>query len=289
MFKSISSLDRTVESAAIEVDPSRDQVLFRLRCKFGVTKTFKLHVLESESLAVNVDPSRSGRHRFSCSARTLGEAANNFLTSQEEVTMSARARVFRLRNYVDQLEEEQRAAVHTVLSMQPGEFETYSIEAEEEEEAEAGSDLTYCLKELRAMISFADAFNLSLTASFDEGGRFGCSGTEKTPPTIISHSSFPSSPIVFSLKWPHTCEAALVMATMAEESPAPSSSQQRRGENSKRIDRPRRQSQDRSSARLVAEEDSEEMQPPPPQHSLPLTGNPRVSTQVAEMNVASCA
>ncbi len=179
VFKSISSLDRTVESAAIEVDPSRDQVLFRLRCKFGVTKTFKLHVLESESLAVNVDPSRSGRHRFSCSARTLGEAANNFLTSQEEVTMSARARVFRLRNYVDQLEEEQRAAVHTVLSMQPGGFETYSIEAEEEEEAEAGSDLTYCLKELRAMISFADAFNLSLTASFDEGGRFGYSSTEK--------------------------------------------------------------------------------------------------------------
>ncbi len=106
---------------------------------------------------------------------------------------------------------------------------------------------------------------------------------KKTPPT---HSFFPSSPIVFSLKWPHTCEAALVMATMAEEAPAPSSSQQRRGEKSKKSDRPRRQSQDRSSARLVAEEDSEEMQPPPPQHSLPLAGNPRVSTQVAEMCLA---
>ena len=110
---------------------------------------------------------------------------------------------------------------------------------------------------------------------------------KKTPPTT-SHSSFPSSPIVFSLKWPHTCEAALVMATMAEESPAPSSSQQRRGEKSKKSDRPRRQSQDRSSARLVAEEDSEEMQPQPPQHSLPLTGNPRISTQVAEIKVPGC-
>ena len=78
------------------------------------------------------------------------------------------------------------------------------------------------------------------------------------------------------------------MATMAEEAPAASASQQRRGEKSKKIDRPRRQSQDRSSARLVAEEDSEEMQPAPPQHSLPLAGNPRVSTQVEEMEVPGC-
>jgi hypothetical protein len=76
--------------------------------------------------------------------------------------MKASKTVFVMKNYVNN--EDDKKAVHTVLSMQPEEFDRYTISKEIE------SGITYCLKELRSIISFADAFSLPLSASFDQGG-----------------------------------------------------------------------------------------------------------------------
>ena len=55
-------------------------------------------------------------------------------------------------------------AVHTVLTMQNSEFDRFSVGLE-------SSPVTYCLKELRAIIGFADSFRLSLSIDFDSGGK----------------------------------------------------------------------------------------------------------------------
>ena len=85
--------------------------------------------------------------------------------------MSAMADKFQMRNYLDPAltegtkDKHKLGAVRTVLSMQPAEFDEYRID-----ESAAGP-VTYCLKELRAIVAFAEAFALPLTATFDGGGK----------------------------------------------------------------------------------------------------------------------
>ena len=62
------------------------------------------------------------------------------------------------------------APVHTVLRMNPKtDFSRYEID-DDEEPSQAG--LTFCLKEFRSLLAFADAFNLPISASFDSGGLY---------------------------------------------------------------------------------------------------------------------
>ena len=61
-------------------------------------------------------------------AGLMQEANGNFLPNQEEVTMTVRDDSFKLKNYIDVVDEKrQKHEVQTELSMQPGEFEMYDI------------------------------------------------------------------------------------------------------------------------------------------------------------------
>ena len=68
---------------------------------------------------------------------------------------------FSMKNFIEDVNGRTKI-VHTQLTMQPTEFEDFSISQE--------CNVTYCLKELRAIISFADSMSLPLKASFNDGG-----------------------------------------------------------------------------------------------------------------------
>ena len=71
--------------------------------------------------------------------------------------------LFSMKNVVDDNNSNApNKMVHTQLTMQPTEFEDFKIVKE--------CNVTYCLKELRSLISFADALNLPMKGSFKEGG-----------------------------------------------------------------------------------------------------------------------
>ena len=77
--------------------------------------------------------------------------------------MIVTANQFSMKNFVeDDNSNGSKKMVHTQLTMQPTEFEDFKIAKE--------CNVTYCLKELRSLISFADALNLPMKASFSEGG-----------------------------------------------------------------------------------------------------------------------
>merc|ERR1719320_2045293 len=73
------------------------------------------------------------------------------------------------------------------MTMTAGQFEDYTMPAD--------TTVTYCLKELRAIINFADTVAEPISACFSTAGQ----------------------PIVFSLRSSGCFEGALVMATMAHE------------------------------------------------------------------------
>merc|ERR1719414_2595029 len=93
---------------------------------------------------------------------------------------------FSMKNFVEDNSCGPKKMVHTQLTMQPGEFEDFNISID--------CNLTYCLKELRSLISFADALNLPVKATFNEGGE----------------------PIVFTVDSASLFEGTLVMATLAD-------------------------------------------------------------------------
>ena len=88
----------------------------------------------------------------------LNEAVVNFLKNQEEVTMIASPNKFVMKNYISSNPKENQTAVHTELTMHPNEFQSFEVSSD--------CSITYCLKELRAMIALADAFDLPLNASY---------------------------------------------------------------------------------------------------------------------------
>ena len=93
----------------------------------------------------------------------MTEAVLNFLSNQEEVTMIVNQNQFSMKNFVENEDSVgPKKIVHTHLTMQPAEFEDFKISQE--------CNVTYCLKKLRSIISFADALNLPLQASFNNGG-----------------------------------------------------------------------------------------------------------------------
>ena len=53
-FKSISALEKSVESACIEILPDIAKVRIELSCRFAVVKTYTLPFLESESVKVRI-------------------------------------------------------------------------------------------------------------------------------------------------------------------------------------------------------------------------------------------
>lgn len=186
VFKNISVLEKTVESCSLQVLPFDTKVRVTLHSKCSITRVYTFPFLESERLHTEYAAADEA-DSFTCQAQVLNDAALNFLKNQEEVTMKAMPDKFVMKNFVSSDPRENRSAVHTELTMYPNEFEAFEVQNE--------TSLTYCLKELRSMIAFADAFGLPLT------GKFGTS----------------RNPIFFHVNHADVFEGSLVMATMSND------------------------------------------------------------------------
>uniref|UniRef100_A0A8D0VGN7 Cell cycle checkpoint control protein RAD9A n=1 Tax=Sus scrofa TaxID=9823 RepID=A0A8D0VGN7_PIG len=97
-------------------------------------------------------------------SRVLGEAVLPFPPALAEVTLGiGRGRRVILRSY--QEEEADSTAKAMVTEMSIGEEDFQQLQAQE------GVAITFCLKEFRGLLSFAESANLSLSVYFDAPGR----------------------------------------------------------------------------------------------------------------------
>ena len=184
-FRSINVLDKTVEACSIRCLPHQEKVQVEFECKYGIRKRYTIPFIESEALTSDVDMAQS-KNNFTCHAKVLNDAALNFLKAQEEITMMSSPDCFHIKTFLE-TDDQDVKDVRTEYMVPPGEFEAFAVET--------STAVTYCLKELRALISFADAFTLPLSSSYGNGGE----------------------PIVFSVESPEIVKAGLVMATLEAE------------------------------------------------------------------------
>ncbi|XP_064093108.1 cell cycle checkpoint control protein RAD9A-like isoform X3 [Macrobrachium nipponense] len=184
-FKSLATLERNVERCKLIIDGEEARLGVQLTCRYGIVKTYNLSFIECETLQAVYNKSGCTNY-IQSQSKVWSDVVVNFQPNQEEVTLCVAEEKTIIRNYVDD-EPDPLKAIHTVLTMEAGEFDGYDISAE--------CEVTFCLKELRAVLTFAEPVNLP----------------------VSSHFSAPGSPIIFVCDNSPVFEATFVLATLSKK------------------------------------------------------------------------
>ncbi|KAL3857167.1 hypothetical protein ACJMK2_011862 [Sinanodonta woodiana] len=184
VFKSVYTLEKTVERCKIKLDMTESRLVFQLHCRHGIVKTHNLAFIECETLQA-VFSKDMCPNSLTASARLLCDAVQNFQNNQEEVTLIVKPDKILLKNYVED-EPDPTKVMHTELRLEPEEFDNIQVGVD--------SEITFCLKEMRAILAFSEATNLPVSLKFETAGR----------------------PIVFSIDSDSAFEANFVLATLAD-------------------------------------------------------------------------
>ncbi|PWA22286.1 hypothetical protein CCH79_00012615, partial [Gambusia affinis] len=160
VFKSLATLEKTVEKCHIGLDEQKDRLTFTLHCKHGLLKTHNLSYQDSESLEAVFDKN-SCANVFRAQPRVLVDTVVHFPTSLEEVTVTVSDERMWVRNHVED-EAERSKAMLTELCLAADEFDHFAVKAH--------YSITFCLKEFRGLLLFAESTGLPVSMYFDEPG-----------------------------------------------------------------------------------------------------------------------
>lgn len=192
-FKSMNTIEKTVDQCKIDLNVREARLVFLLYCRHGITKTYNLTFQECETLQAVFSKDLSPNF-MTAQAKILNDAVYNFPNNQEEITLCVCPETFKVKNYVDD-EPDPNKVIHTEMMLVPEEFDNYQIGVD--------TDVTFCLKELRAILIFAEFSSQPINVHFETSGK----------------------PIVFSMDGDPTYEADFVLATLVDHDSSIQSSQ----------------------------------------------------------------
>ncbi|KAL0267229.1 UNVERIFIED_CONTAM: hypothetical protein PYX00_009564 [Menopon gallinae] len=180
VFRSPNTLERTVDSLQILLNPNSDKLVFLMKYKKGFIKTYHVPVIECETLQAFYHKEKSP-NRLVVQPKIVCDILSNFPNNQHEITWKVTKENLLVRNYSES--ETANTGIRTEIKVEKFEFDEYKIETE--------TEITFCMKELRAVLLFSDNVILPLTVYF-----------------VTS-----SKPIVFSVKG-DVFEADIVVSTL---------------------------------------------------------------------------
>ncbi|XP_069608744.1 cell cycle checkpoint control protein RAD9A isoform X2 [Ranitomeya imitator] len=161
VFRSLPSLEKKVEKCVIKLNTDSSRLVIQLFCKYGVTKTHNLSYQDCESLQAVYNPD-SCPNVLRAHARLLSDAVVHFPLTLAEVTLGASpCGKVTLRNYVEE-EIDPSKAMLTELSLSREEFLAYQLQEQRE--------ITFCLREFRGLLAFAESSSLPISIQFDSAG-----------------------------------------------------------------------------------------------------------------------
>lgn len=180
VFRSPITLDRIVDSLQIQLNPNSDKLVFLMKYKKGFIKTYHVPVIECETLQAYYHKEKSP-NRLVVQPKIVCDILSNFPNNQHEITWKVMKDNLLVRNYSES--EPASNGIRTEIKVEKCEFDEYKIQTE--------TEITFCMKELRAVLLFSDNVILPLTVYF-----------------VTS-----SKPIVFSVKG-DVFEADIVVSTL---------------------------------------------------------------------------
>ncbi|KAK7922084.1 hypothetical protein WMY93_008986 [Mugilogobius chulae] len=160
VFRSLATLEKNVEKCHMKLDEQKSRLTFTLHCKHGLLKTHNLSFQDSESLQAVFDKDNSA-NIFRAQPRLLVDTVVHFPSSLEEVTLSVSDDRMWFKNHVEEDAEPSKAML-TELCLSSDEFDQFSVQTQ--------NSITFCLKELRGLLIFAESTGLPISIHFDEPG-----------------------------------------------------------------------------------------------------------------------
>jgi hypothetical protein len=187
----------SVNSCDLILDDEENTLTFILHCKLGVEKKYVLAV--EDSVAHKAVYNKVTPNRIVAKPRTLQDCVNNFHSSVEEITLVPLPHQVKLKSFVDESVPLPRggkpgdasAVLMTELVMDVADFELFSIRP-------GAQELTFSLKELRAILGLCENLGASVSICFSD----------------------PGAPILWTVTWFENLVVDFVLATLASVSDA---------------------------------------------------------------------
>ncbi|XP_061672644.1 cell cycle checkpoint control protein RAD9B isoform X2 [Syngnathoides biaculeatus] len=170
LFRCLTSIERNVERCQISVNTPNDRVMIQFSCKHGISKTHNLCYQESAALQAVFD-SHLCPNVLKSSARLFASIIMHFQRPQEEVTLSITPLRVSLKSYHEGRNDHMKM-LYTEMSLHPDEFDYFLSGMD--------SAVTFCLKELRGLVSFAELHCLPVSVQFGAAGKPVCFSVEDT-------------------------------------------------------------------------------------------------------------
>eukprot|EP00842_Homolaphlyctis_polyrhiza_P000544 jgi/Hompol1/1490/HPOL_005613-RA len=143
-------------------ESGEERLLVQLVCKYGIIKSHRLNYETCEPVHV-IFSKASCPHRWSASPRMIHDLLGHFQQKLKDVTLSCGINWFKIKSFEDTFIPDGTTVVRsleTEITVDIEEFELYQVFGE--------THLTFELKDLKAVLSFAESVDLPVTAFFDK-------------------------------------------------------------------------------------------------------------------------
>ncbi|XP_034494835.1 cell cycle checkpoint control protein RAD9B isoform X2 [Ailuropoda melanoleuca] len=192
IFRCLSSLERNVEKCKIFTRSDQCKVVIQFFCRHGIRRTHNVCFQESQPLQVIFEKNMCS-NTLIIQPRVLAEAVVLFTSSQEEVTLAVTPLSVCLKSSSDE-PMDLTDSVYSEMFVGPDEFDFFQIGVD--------TEITFCFKELKGMLTFSEATHAPIAIHFD----------------------FPGKPMALSID-DMLLEANFILATLADEPSRASSPQ----------------------------------------------------------------
>ncbi|CAH1389731.1 unnamed protein product [Nezara viridula] len=159
VFRSVHGMDKQVENCEIRIKPQSSQIVFQIKFINSSVKKYYLPVIENDQLEAQIPTDQP--NQICASSKFLSASLKNFRHSEDEITIKVDKDSLFIKNHLELKKDFN--LMRTELCYHRTEFESYVVENP--------TKITFCLKELRAVVMFAEPGNLPVILSFNEPGR----------------------------------------------------------------------------------------------------------------------
>ncbi|CAG9534597.1 unnamed protein product [Cercopithifilaria johnstoni] len=160
-FKCVKNSEKAVLSCQLYLNPRADTMLIQLTHTYDVMRNHKIPFFECTTMFRTVVDKANLNNCFVIQARFLLDMFNRMHHSTDEISIDAKIEEISFRNYITH-EQDRDMVMKTEGKIPISEFQKYSIQRP--------AEITVNLKELKAIVNFADVHQSPVSIYFDQPG-----------------------------------------------------------------------------------------------------------------------